>query len=64
MPPQLPTPEQIADSPKRSWPLPVDANVVAYFGDLLLAFKVNLAQVPGRSDRSVPGGTASSHSQS
>jgi hypothetical protein len=56
----LPTAEEILDTPKQQRPLPVDANVVAYFGDLLL----NLVQVPANSDRSGRSGTASSRDPS
>lgn len=43
----MPSPEQILeDAPKKTREVRVEANVVAYFGDLLMAWKRAIAATP------------------
>ena len=64
MPPPI-QPESILDYvPKAPRVLKVDANVIAYFGDLFHAFQQGLSASPATSVRKAPAGTASSQNQS
>lgn len=49
----MPSPDQILDqAPKKTKEVRVEANVVAYFGDLLLAWKAAIAAISKRAHES------------
>ena len=69
MPPPPIQPDSILEYvPKAARVLKVDANVIAYFGDLFHAFQEGLRQSPNvtpvTSARRAPGDTASAHNPS
>ena len=69
MPPPSISPEQILEhAPREAQVLRLDANVIAYFGDLLNAFrqgvKQGITEAPAMSARTAPSNTASARSPS
>ena len=44
--PRMPTPEQILEQAQKTKEVRIEANVVAYFGDLLMAWKRAVASKP------------------
>jgi len=69
-PQDMPTPEQILETPATPRVLKVDANVIAYFGDYFQAFcegmhnAIELTVSPVKSSRKAQSNTASSRSRS
>jgi len=64
MPPPI-QPESILEYvPKASRVLKLEANIIAYFGDLFYAFQQGLSASPVTSARKAPADTASSQNQS
>jgi hypothetical protein len=64
-PTPLPTAEQIAElAPKVRRPLKLEANVVAYFGDLFLGLRSSLTAAPRKSDHKGQASIAFSQSRS
>ena len=61
----LPTAEQIAElAPKVRRPLKLEANVVAYFGDLFIGLRKSLTDAPRKSDRKGQASIAFAQNQS
>lgn len=65
LPPAI-SPDQILDyAPRKARVVRVDANTIAYFGDLFHAMRQSLlTSTPGMSARKGPAGTASSQNRS
>jgi hypothetical protein len=65
LPPAI-SPDQILDyAPRKARVVRVDANTIAYFGDLFHAMRQSLfIGAPGMSARKVPASTASSQNRS
>jgi len=69
MPPPVVSADQILDyAPTHSRVIPMEANVIAYFGDFLHAWKEGVAtgitSAPVTSSRTVPASTASARNRS